>query len=78
MEHPWRLFFKGAGPACAEYCPLLTDDLGLDKEIAEGRVQRVLSGRCKNNFRVARYLDCSACPRPVGDGNPAQFNVILR
>jgi len=43
MEHPRRLFFKGAGPARAEYCPLIADDLGLDKKIAEGRVKRVLS-----------------------------------
>jgi hypothetical protein len=78
MEHPWRLFFKGAGPARAEYCALRVDDLGLDKKIAEGRVQRILRRLCKNNFNIARELDYSACPCPLGDGTTAQLDVILR
>ena len=78
MKHPWRVLVEGAGPASAEKRPLLADDLGLNKEITERRMQLVRGRRCENDLRVARYLDRSACPRAVGDGDSAQLDVILR
>ena len=56
---------------------LRAEDLGLNKEIAERRMQRVRGRRCENDFRVARDVDRPARPGPVGDGDSAQFDVIL-
>src|SRR4030043_347453 len=39
VKHPWRLLVPGTGPASAENRPRLANDLGLNKEIAERRMQ---------------------------------------
>ena len=57
VKHPRRLLVEGAGPAGAEDRLPLADDLGLNKEIAERRMQRVRGRRCENDFRVTRDLD---------------------
>ena len=67
VKHPRRLLVQGAGPASAEDRLLLADDLGLNKEIAERRMQCVRGRRCQNDFRVTRDVDRSACPGAVGD-----------
>jgi len=77
VKHPWGGFAEGAGPASAENRPLLAEDLGLNKEIAEGRMQGVRGRRGENDFRVTRDVDCSACPGAVGDLDSAQLDVIL-
>src|SRR5512135_800375 len=78
VEHPWRRLVKRARPASAKDRPLPADNLGLNKEIAERRMQRVGCRRCENDFRIARQVDHSAGPGTVSDRNPAQFDVILR
>ena len=78
MTHPWRVLVEGAGPARAEDRLPLANDLGLNKEIAERRMQRVRGRGCEHDFRVTRDLDRSAGPRAVGDADSAQFDVIFR
>ena len=41
VKHPWSLLVAGAGPAGAEDRLAVADDLGLNKKVAEGRVQGV-------------------------------------
>ncbi len=65
MKHPWRLLTLRAGPASAENRPLRAEDLGLNKEIAERRMQGVRGRRGENDFRVTRDVDRSA---RVGSG----------
>ncbi|MDD5008515.1 MAG: hypothetical protein PHC68_09005 [Syntrophorhabdaceae bacterium] len=77
MKHPGRLFVQGTGPAGTEDGLPVTDDLGLYKEVAEGGMERVRGGRCKNDFGVTCDVDRPACPRTVGDSDPAQFDVVL-
>ena len=57
VEHPGRLLALGAGPARAEDRPLLPDDFGLHKKIAERRMQGVRGRRCQNHFRVTGDID---------------------
>jgi hypothetical protein len=45
MKHPGRVLTEGAGPASAENRPLLADDLGLNKEVTERRMQGVRGRR---------------------------------
>ena len=78
VKHPGGVFVEGAGPASAENRPVLVDDLGLNKEIAERRMQCVRGRRCQDHFRVTRHVDRSARSRAVGDGDAAQFDIILR
>jgi len=41
----------------------MVDDLGLNKEIAERRMQRVSRRRCENHFRVIKVqVFCNTCP----------------
>ena len=56
---------------------LSVDDLCLNKKIAERRMQRVCGRRCKDDLRVTRDLDLSACSAAVGDRDPAQLDIIL-
>ena len=53
------------------------EDLGLNKEIAERRMQGVRGRRGENDFRVTRDLDRPARPGAVGDGDAAQLDVVL-
>src|SRR5229473_4302815 len=78
MEHPWHLFLEGARTARAEDRLALMDDLGLNEEIAERRMQRVRGGRREHDFRITRDFDRPACPGAVGDADPAQFDVVFR
>src|SRR3989304_8337996 len=77
MEHPLCLLLQGAGTAGAEDRLPMVDDLGLNKKIAEGRMQCIRSRRCKNYFRVTRDIDLSARPGAIDDSNSAQFNIIF-
>jgi len=77
MKHPWRVFFAGAGSASADNRSLPAEDLGLNEQIAKGRMQRVRGRRCDNHFRITRDVDRSARPGAVGQGDPAQFDVVL-
>jgi hypothetical protein len=47
MKHPGSVLSLGAGPARAENRPLPAEDLGLNKEIAERRMQRIRGRRGK-------------------------------
>jgi len=53
------------------------NDLGLNKEIAEHRMQCVRGRRCENHFRVTRDLNRPAYPGAIGDSDPAQFDIIF-
>ena len=78
MAHPRRVLVEGAGPARTQDRVPLANDLGLNKEIAERRMQRVCGRRCEHDFRVTRDLDRPADPRAVGDAGSTQFDVIFR
>ena len=57
VKHPRRLLGERARPARAKDSVPLRDDLGLNKKVAERRMQRV-RGRCgENHFSVAGDLD---------------------
>ncbi len=77
VKHPGHGFAEGAGPAGAEDRLALGEDLRLNKEVAERRMQRVRGRRCENDFRVTRDLDRPARPGAVGDGDSAEFDIIL-
>ena len=51
----------GAGPSITQDCLLLTDDLCLDKKIAESGMRSVGSSQCENHFRITRQVDYLAC-----------------
>ena len=55
----------------------MADDLGLNKEIAERRMQCVRGRRGQDHFRVTRYVDLSAGPGAIGNGDAAQLDVVL-
>jgi hypothetical protein len=78
VKHPGRLLVEGARPSCAEDRLALGEDLGLDKQIAERRMQGVGGGGCEDDFRVTGDLDRPAGPRAVRDADPPQFDVIFR
>jgi hypothetical protein len=78
VKHPGGVLAERARPASAEDRPLLADDLGLNKEIAERRMQRVRDRRGENDFRVTRDVNRSTRPGAVGDGDPAQLDVVFR
>ena len=67
-----------ARPAIAQDRLLLTDDLRLDKKIAESGMRSVGSSQCENHFRITRQVDYLACPRAVRDANSPYLDVILR
>ena len=77
MKHPRRRLVDGAGPAGAEDRLPLANDLGLDEEVPERRVQRVCGGRCKNHFRVTRDVNRPACLGAVDDADPAHLGIVL-
>ena len=78
MQQPGRRLVPGARPPGAEDRLARSDDLGLDEEVAEGRMQRVRDRRCEHDFRVTRHLDLPGHARAVGDADPAQLDVVLR
>jgi hypothetical protein len=55
----------------------MVDDLGLNKEIAECRMQCVSGRRCENHFRVTRDVNRPAYPSAISDSDSAQFNIIF-
>ena len=77
MKHPRWLLVNGTGPAGCYDRPLWPDDLGLNEEVAKGRVECVCGGRRKDDFGVARDVDCPCRLRTVGKGDPAQLGIIL-
>ena len=77
MQHPGRLLTLGARPAGAEDGPLFREDLGLDEEIAEGRMQGVGDGRCQDHLGITGDIDLSFPPGAVGKGYPPQLDIIL-
>jgi hypothetical protein len=78
VKHPGRLLVDRARPAGAQDGAPLAQDLGLDEEIAEGRVQGFGGGRSDHDVGVAGDIDLAALPRAIGDADPAQLDVVLR
>ena len=54
MKHPRRVLVEGARPASAENGLPFTNDLGLNKEIAERRMQRVRRRRGEHDLGITR------------------------
>ena len=77
MKHPRRRLVGRAGPAGAEDRLQPANDLGLDEEVPERRMQRVCGRRCKNHFRVTRDFNRPACPGAIDDADPAHLGVVL-
>ena len=77
MKHPGGVLALGARPARAENRPLPAENLGLNKEIAERRMQRIRGRRGEDDLRITRDVNGSAFPGTVDDGDAAQLDVIL-
>ena len=77
MEHPGRRLAARARAPRAEDGALVRDDLGLDEEVAERRVQRVGGRGGERHLRVARHLDRPARAAAVGQAQPAQLDIVL-
>ncbi len=77
MKHPGSVLALGAGPARAENRPLPAEDLGLNKEIAERRMQCIRGRRGEDDLRITCDIYGSAFPGMVDDGDAAQLDVIL-
>ncbi|MBF8260466.1 MAG: hypothetical protein HW377_2840, partial [Actinobacteria bacterium] len=77
VKHPRHRLAGGAGSAGAEDRLPLANDLGLDEEVPECRMQRVGGRRCKDHFRVTRDFNRPACLGAVHDAYPAHLGVVL-
>ena len=60
VEHPWRLLAEGARPTSAQDRLSLPQDLGLDEQVAESRMQRVGGRRRDHHLGVAGDVDFPA------------------
>jgi hypothetical protein len=60
MKHPGSVLALGAGPARAENRPLPSEDLGLNNEIAERRMQRIRRRRGEGKGDGFFYLTISS------------------
>jgi len=78
VQHPGRCFIPGTRAAGTQDRRLRVEQLGLHKQVAERRMQRIGGGRCENHFGVAGDLDDPAGPGTVADADPAQFDVVFR
>ncbi len=78
MEQPGRVFLARARSPGAEDGLAGFDDLALHEQIAERRMQRIGGGRRQHHFGVAGDFDAARRVAPVGDADPAQFDVVLR
>ena len=78
VEQPRCLLVERARTARAEDRLPLVDDLGLHKQIAERRMQRVRSRCGENHFRVTRHVNRATYPRAITDVHAAQFDVVFR
>ena len=78
MKHPGCRLAAGAWSAGAEDGRLRMQDLGLHKEVAEGRMQGVRGGRGEHDLGVTGDLDHPAGARAVGETHPVQLDVVLR
>ena len=77
MKHPRHVLVDGARPAGAENSLPALDDFGLHEQIAEGRMQRIRSRGRENDFRITCDVDGPAGPRPIGDLDAAELDVVL-
>src|SRR6218665_1172365 len=66
VEHPWRSFFFGTCPACAQEGMLCFQYFRLYEKVAEGRMCGIACCRGKHYFGIAGYLHLLACSRAVG------------
>ena len=78
VEEAGWVLVVGAGAAGAEDGPVGGQDLRLDEQVAEGRVQGVGGGRGQYHLGVAGDLDGAASLGAVGEAHPAQLDVVLR
>jgi hypothetical protein len=76
MKHPWSQLLWGAGPALAEDCPNIAQNLGLHKELLEGRMGDVRAQIPQDNLRVARDVQRPGHGREIRDAHPAQFHIV--
>ncbi len=78
MEHPRHLLLEGARPTGAKNGASPRDDLGLDEQVAECRMQRVRGRRREDHLGIARHVQRPRGPRPIGDVDPAELDVVFR
>jgi hypothetical protein len=77
VEHPGSRLAQRTRSARAQDGTPLGQNLGLDKKVAEGRVQFVGGRRRDDDFGITRDIDLPALPRAIGDAHPAQLDVIF-
>jgi len=77
VEHPGHLLARRAGAPRAEDRLTLGQDFGLHEQIAERAMRQIRIQRRQHHFRVARHLDAAGARRLVGEGDAADFDVIL-
>ena len=78
VKHPGIFLFLGTWPAGAKNSPALFKNFGLNKEIAEGRMDIVCGGLSQNHFRVTRDVESSLQSGVVDDDRAADLNIIFR
>ena len=77
MEHPGRTLSGGAGATGAEDGLRFGQDLGLNKEIAEGGVREIGVRLREDDFGIARQFDAALVGREVCQGDASHFDVVL-
>ena len=77
MKHPHRRLTVRAWPPVAKNRPVVMQNLGLNKEIAERRVQLIGGARRQNHFSITGQFDLSRFSRTIGDNDTAQLNIVF-
>ena len=77
VQKPGRLFPFGAGTTGAKNGRTWTQEFGLHEQIAEGGMGSVRRRRREHDFGVTGQLDDAPRAGKIGDGHPAQLDVVL-
>ena len=78
VEQPRRHFIGRARPARTKDGPLLRQDLGLDKKVAEGRMRFIRGLARHDHFSITGDLQHLDGMRPVRDPDPSHFHIVFR
>ncbi len=73
----WRLVFT-SGPSISKKSPLLLESFGLNEHLVEGRMFEIGHVRRERKLSVTGYFDVSCVLRPIYQGYPSDFDIILR
>ncbi len=77
VAHPGHRLLLGTWPAAADDGLPIGQQLGLDEQVAEGRVGGIAWSRGQHHFGVAGELDAAAYPGAVADVQAAQLDGVF-